>query len=410
MAGRFNDNPMKQKPVKVLFLTSDSSAVAGVGPCLADALENMDMSFIDPIVVCPWEEQGAATILPRVQSLGLPFLVRDLGKWMTAPSNYGWGHLRAFLGGLKNRVWSLASLIEREHIDLVYTNGLPCIEGALAARLTKRPHIWHLHEAIRNNPDLRSYVPAWLVEEMVGRLSASVIVNSNFLASELKRTARLAPIHIVHNGVDVTESMVVSPILVGVEVRRELGIELDAPIVLAVGTVAPRKGYSTLIKAASLVLGQYPNTTFLVAGAEVPEHAIELRLLVEQLGISNKFRFLGPRLDIPRLLAAADIFVHSAHQETFGRVLVEAMASGKPVVATCSGGPQEIVVESVTGYLVPIDGIQNMAERMTELLLSDELRSCLGEAGKQRAYEHFSVRHYASEIQNILLAAGKDVN
>jgi glycosyltransferase involved in cell wall biosynthesis len=393
--------------VKVLFITSDASAVAGVGPCLADTLEYLDRKAIDPVVICPWEGRQAATILPRLEALGFPLFTRDLGKWLPSPNIWGGRHLSRFVRGLKNRVWSLASLIEREHIDLVYSNGLPCIDGALAARLTGRPHIWHLHEAVRANPDLRSYLPARLVEELVARLSDAIIVNSAYLAREFRATERRTALRVIHNGVDVsrfTHSLTNG----GREnIRQELDLTPDTSIVLAVGTVNPRKSYETLIQAAVRVLATQPKTCFLVVGSELPEYTRSLRELAVDLGLGSAFRFLGPRSDIPQLMTAADIFVHSARQETFGRVLVEAMAAAKPVIATRCGGPEEIVVDGETGYLIAVDAPESMAERLKELLSSPEPRGRFGQAGRCLATEKFSVERYAEEVQALILEVAK---
>lgn len=397
-----------RRGIKTLFITSDASAVAGVGPCLADALEKMDRDLINPVVICPWESKGAATILPRLETLGLPLYTRNLGKWMPSPNDWGWSHLLGFGRTLKERVWSLASLIEREGIDLVYSSGLPCIDGALAARLSKRPHIWHLHEAVRNNPDLRRYVPAWLVEEFVARLSDVIIVNSSYLAGEFRRAGQRTPIKVIHNGVDVSAITRLPVAESAASVRQELGLPADARIVLAVGTVAPRKGYDNLVRAAAQVLPQVPGAAFLIAGAEVLDHAPELRALLDSLALGPAFRLLGPRQDVPRLLAAADVFVHSARQETFGRVLIEAMGAGKSVVSTRCGGPEEIVLEGETGYLVPVDEPLIMADRLVELLTSTELQRAMGEAGRQRAEDRFSVDKYAHHVmQTILDVAGR---
>lgn len=392
-----------RRRIKTLFITSDASAVAGVGPCLADALEKMDHEVINPVVICPWESKGAATILPRLETLGFPLYTRDLGKWMPSPNNWGWSHLLSFGRTLKERVWSLTSLIEREGINLVYSNGLPCIDGAIAARLSKRPHIWHLHEAIRNNPDLRRYVPAWLVEELVARLSDAIIVNSSYLAGEFRRAGQRTPIKIIHNGVDVSAISRFSVAEAAASVRQELGLPTDTRIILAVGTVAPRKGYDNLARAAAQVLLQAPGTVFLVAGVEVLDHAPELRVLLDSLALGPAFRLLGPRQDVTRLLASADVFVHSARQETFGRVLIEAMAAGKPVVATRCGGPEEIVLDGKTGFLVPVDDPKSIADRLIELLGAPELCTRLGDAGRRRALEYFSVERYATGVQDILL-------
>lgn len=395
------------RQIKTLFITSDSSAVAGVGPCLADALEHMDGARIASVVVCPHTSGRKPTILPRVEALGLPLFTRGLGSWLPSPRLWGAAHLVDFVRTLKGRVWSIATLIEEHGIDVVYSNGLPCIDGAIAARQTGRPHVWHLHEAIRRNPDLRAYLPARAIEETVARLSDAVIVNSSFLGREL-RSARLRDkTRVIHNGVDLSALASSAPADSAALVRQELNIPAGAPVVLAVGTVAPRKGYDTLARAAQQVLARAPATVFLVAGAELADYAPGLRALIASLGLQDAFRLLGPRSDVPRLLAAADVLVHSARQETFGRVLVEAMALGKPVVATRSGGPAEIVIDGETGFLVPVDQPDALAQGLLSLIKDPALCARFGEAGRRRAAEHFSVAHFAAEVERVILAVAE---
>ena len=391
------------KKIKTLFITSDSSSTAGVGPCLADALEYIDYKLISPVVICPWESAGVATILPRLEALDVPIYIRNLGSWLISPSLWGIRHLFRFIYTLKERVWALASLIEREEIELVYTNGLPCIDGAIAALLTRRPHIWHLHEAINNNPDLRAYIPSWIVQYLVGRLSNTIIVNSAFLAREFHAAGQLKPLKVIHNGVNISEFLPLPVSAELVSVRKELGLSADILIILAVGTANPRKGYDFLIKVAENVLSKQSGVCFLVAGSELEHYSTYLHDLVVDLGLEQTFRFLGPRQDIPRLMKACDIFVHCARQETFGRVLIEAMAAGKPVISTCCGGPEEIVSDGETGYLVPIDSLEVIAERVDALLRSVQLRNDFGTAGQRRVFNYFSVESYASSIQKIIL-------
>ena len=305
------------KKIKTLFITSDSSSMAGVGPCLADFLELLDYKLISPVAICPWEPAGFATILPRLEILDVPIYIRSLGSWLISPSSWGISHLFSFVYTFKERVWALASLIEREEIDLVYTNGLPCVDAAIASVLTQRPHIWHLHEAINNNSDLKAYFPSWLVQYIVGRLSSTIIVNSSFLAKEFHIAGRLKPLKVVHNGVNISQfsSLLVSS--EAISVRKELGLSVDTLIILAVGTVNPRKGYDLLIKVAARVLSKHSGVCFLISGSELENYSKYLHDLVGELGLKQTFRFLGSRHDIPRLMNACDIFVHSARQETF---------------------------------------------------------------------------------------------
>ena len=387
--------------VKVLFITSDASAVAGVGPCLADFLEQLDRERFAAFIICPHTHGRQLTILPRLEKLELPLFRRHLGAWLPSPPTWGARHLLDFFGALKPRVWAIAKLIERESIDLVYSNGLPCIDGAIAALRTGRPHLWHLHEAVRDNADLRRYLPIRVIEETVARLSDAVIVNSAFLAGHFTAPRLQSKIRIVHNGIDLDRIAAV-PDDLGQQIRQELAIPQASRIVLAVGTVAPRKGYDTLARAARQVLTHVPDAVFLIAGAQLADHTPRLTELITRLGLNEAFRLLGPRADIPSLLAAADVFAHGARQETFGRVLVEAMAAGKPVVATRSGGPEEIVVDGETGFLAPIDGHAPMADALVRLLRNPELARRMGEQGRLRAASRFSVQVYARHLTEVI--------
>jgi glycosyltransferase involved in cell wall biosynthesis len=260
-----------------------------------------------------------------------------------------------------------------------------------------------LHEAINNNPDLRAYIPSWLVQYLVGRLSNTIIVNSSFLAREFRVAGQLKPLKVVHNGVNISpfSSLLVSAEVVSV--RKELGLSADMLIILAVGTANPRKGYDVLIKVAANILSKRSGVCFLIAGSELEHYSTYLHDLVIELGLEHTFRFLGARPDIPRLMKACDIFVHCARQETFGRVLIEAMVAGKPVVSTRCGGPEEIVNDGETGYLIPVDSPEVIAERVEVLLRSVQLRNDFGKAGQRRVFNCFSVESYASSIQKIIL-------
>ena len=165
--------------INVLFLSHDSS-LYGAQLSLLGLLSRLNQCEIGSRVVAPY----AGPLTEAITDLGIPVDVRLIKHWIAAGNGAKNSRLKIaydFFSGLKPRVWALAKLIERYDIDIVYTNTVILIEGALAARITGRPHVWHLREQISDNSQLISPVPAWIVSRIVGRLSARVIVNSRYL-------------------------------------------------------------------------------------------------------------------------------------------------------------------------------------------------------------------------------------
>jgi glycosyltransferase involved in cell wall biosynthesis len=120
------------------------------------------------------------------------------------------------------------------------------------------------------------------------------------------------------------------------------------------------------------------------------------------LQLSDHFIFTGFRADVPRIMATSDIVVHSASEpEPFGRVIVEAMAAGRPVVATAAGGPLDIIEDQVTGLLVPPQNAALMAKAIQQLLQNREQATMIGQRAQQVAKERFSVEQHVTAVQRI---------
>jgi glycosyltransferase involved in cell wall biosynthesis len=143
----------------------------------------------------------------------------------------------------------------------------------------------------------------------------------------------------------------------------------------------------------------------MVVGSAIFGGALEfenhLRQLTIDLGLSQKVIFTGHRDDVHRVLSALDLLVHCSHAEPFGRVLIEAMAAGRPVVAFADGGVPEIVVHGTTGLLVPPGDEQALAEAMIELLADRDRSLRLGDEGRRRVELHFTAQQTARAIEAI---------
>ena len=129
----------------------------------------------------------------------------------------------------------------------------------------------------------------------------------------------------------------------------------DGYLIAMVGRLSAEKDYETYLQAARVITTQLPQTRFLVVGKDPDTGQARKRYLeqlADQLGLSDRVVFTGPRQDIPRIMVGLDVLVHCAHTEAFGRVLVEAMAAETPVVATAVGGIPEVIEDNQTGLLV----------------------------------------------------------
>lgn len=174
--------------------------------------------------------------------------------------------------------------------------------------------------------------------------------------------------------------------------REDFGYSPDARVVGWVGRLAPVKDCATFLRACAKVSG----AEVMIAG-DGPLRQ-ELQSQAEQLGVSAAF--LGNRSDVPRVMAAMDIFVLSSANEGFGRVLVEAMAGGLPIVATSVGGVPEVVEDGRTGALVPPGDDGAMARAIQTLLDDPDRAAAFGQAGKQRA-QQFSIEQTVEDIERL---------
>lgn len=385
--------------IRALFLSHDSR-LYGAQRSLVGLLSRLDRSEIDAMVVAPYD----GPLNDAIAAMDIPVTVRRIVHWIAAGGDARKSRLKIgqqCLSGLKARVWAMARHIENNQIDIVYTNTVISIEGALAAHITRRPHIWHLREQVNGNTQLKSPVPAWLIPYVVGRLSARAIVNSRYLGQIYARGEAKNKISVIYNGVDPAPFNL-DRTEAARSVKTELGLNPAARLVILIGAVIPRKGQMLLARAAARVTRRFPDSVFLFVGEGDADYIREIRAFGEASGKAELLRFIGWRDDIPRLLAAADVLVVAADEEPFGRTVIEAMAAGTPVVSTRCGGPEEIVIDQVTGLLVPRQDVASLA-RSIERIFGDPADAVrMSQAARDRINKHFTLDAHAEQVQTVI--------
>ena len=178
----------------------------------------------------------------------------------------------------------------------------------------------------------------------------------------------------------------------------------DSLLVGSVGELTPLKGQEEILRAASKLCRQLPNTHFIIAGVDHSrgnQHRTRLEGLIKELDLSPRVSLVGWMDDLAKLYCAIDVFVSASHTESFGLAIAEAMASGTAVVATETDGARELVEPGKTGLLVPVGDAEKLAEAILRLLSDREERARMGEPAQQAASANFSLGRMIAETERI---------
>ncbi|MCX7752084.1 MAG: glycosyltransferase [Blastocatellia bacterium] len=305
------------------------------------------------------------------------------------PLNYG-GTIRALRERLQK--WR-ARLVVSSH-------GYGHLYGGVAAWLARVPALWWQHGIASSRH---------LVDRIAVRVPARVVVTSSHFAADAHRRAfgaQRTPLRVIHPGVDVERFRSPDPQRLA-RLREELNLGRFRHLVSAVGRLEPGKGYDFFLRAAQLVSERMPDVGFLIVGEEMKGassgYGTALRALTVTLGLGARVVFAGFRREIPEVLAASDLLVHAATRpESFGLILCEAMAAGRPVIATNLGGAREIVVSGETGWLVPPADPSALAEAICALLGDAERRRAMGRAAERRVRAYFEARRMVEQFEHLL--------
>jgi len=339
---------------------------------------------------------------PQVVLLEHGPLVREVEETATQTHVIGVGRVRDILRGGK-AIARIVRLIRREGIDLVHSyNAKAHIYGGLAAAIAGVPSLYHL-QGVPKLTNSRDGVVSLLSVTIPAR---ATVACSSYVAEAFARVWHSRrQIRVIYNGVPSRVRAVGST----PSVRQEFRIPDGAPIILMATRLQRWKGVHVFLDAAAKVARSYAHVCFVVIGGALfdleKHYPLQLHQQVERLKLSEVVRFLGFRADVLRFYAAADIVVHSSiDSEPFGMVLLEAMACGKPVIASNAGGPREIVDSGVTGLLVPPGDAEHLAQAILALLRDPERRLRMGQAGAARVRELFSAERMVRQLETLYRA------
>ncbi|NHM28354.1 glycosyltransferase family 4 protein [Desulfofundulus sp. TPOSR] len=355
-------------------------ARGGMKNHLLSLLSLGDKNFFEPVVACP-----PGNMAQEIADLGVKVIPIPLAGELSPRSD--WHVMRI-----------LVDTLTAEKITILHAHSSKAgLVARVAARVARTPVVF----LTAHNSIFYEFWPSWkktafaLGERLLARFTHRILTVSEALRQELLIKEGLPPDRVVtvHNGIDP------APFRCEVDrlaVLRSLGLPPLGQLVGTIARLAPQKGVSYFLQAAAILCRDY-QVNFVVVGDGPLREALEQQ--GRALGLSGRLFFTGERRDIPRILAAMDIFVLPSITEGLPLTILEAMAAGKPVVATRVGGLPEAVIDGETGFLVPPRNPQALARALVRLLSERRKAEEMGQKGRQRVMEHFTVEAMVRKIE-----------
>jgi glycosyltransferase involved in cell wall biosynthesis len=289
---------------------------------------------------------------------------------------------------IRDRAWRLSRLIREYRPDVVHAQDAHAVSMAALALScgapSPRPQLvasrrvdFHLQ---------RHSFSRWVYRQVDGFLAASGAIRDVLIKDGIPSDR----IVVVHDGIDVARIAH----LPAVDLHQEYWLPHGAPVAINIAALVDHKGQKYLVEAMADVCRAMPDAHLIIFGEGPLRAALERQ--VHERGLDKHVLLPGFRDDVLSLAKSADLFVMSSITEGLGSTVLDAMAMGLPVVATCAGGLPEAVVDGETGLLVPVAHPQALAGGILQLLGDADLRARLGAAGRRRVAAHFDVEHLVS--------------
>lgn len=326
-------------------------------------------------------------LLGRLRALGAGTSVeRYLWGWVNGPTSFR-RRLRQALGHAVG-VLRLARLLRRVGADVVVTNTIVIPGAAVAARLLRIPHVWCIHEFGHRDHGYSFDLGFARSLHVVARLSQVVVVNSRAVAEEVERHVTPSRLRLVQYGVDVAGDPCG-------------GVRDDARLLL-VGTKSPGKGQEDAIRALALLRERGHELALRLVGGGDPRYAATLDRLARSLEIDDAVESLPVTADVVAEFTSARLALVCSRAEAFGRVTVEAMKCGAPIVGARAAGTAELIRDGWNGLLYEPGDPADLAARISLLLENPELAQRLADTARAWALERFSVERYAERFSAVL--------
>ena len=344
-------------------------AIGGAERDLIALLKTLDRHKWEPHVVCP----GTGPFREQLHAIAIPTHALSLPPWRKPLAVF---HRRSAVGRLE-------ALVNRLGPAMIHVNDIwwvPHTVRVIASHVSNPVSIVaHVRQEIE---------PAKVRRYELDRVDAVIAISRQIEQSLIAGGVSEQKVRTIYSGIDLSEKELTYD---DQAIRRMIGFPNGAVLLGTVANLFPRKGYEVMLRALPAIVRAIPTVHYVIVGSDDHDYADRLKGLAHELKIADRVHIVGFQSPVQPFLAALDLYVHPALMEGFGIAVVEAMAMGKAVVATTTGGLPEVVAQGETGLLVPPGDVESLAATVVSLLEDRTRREQMGLCGKARAQERFSL-------------------
>ncbi len=372
-AGRLSTGP-QVVATRILYVHG-IEAIGGAERDLITLLKSLDRRKWEPHVVCP----GTGPFREQLHAHAVPTHALRLPPWRKSFA----------LFQRRSAVQRLGTFVDQLDPAMIHVNDIwwvPHTIEAIAGRPSSSvPIVAHVRQEIE---------PVKVRRYGLDRVKAVVAISRQVEQSLIAGGVSASNVRTVYSGIDLSEKPLAQD---GRAIRSTIGVTDEAVLLGTIANLFPRKGYEVMLRALPAIIRAVPSVHYVIVGSDDHNYADRLKRLAHELMIADRVHIVGFQDPVQPFLASFNLYVHPALMEGFGIAVVEAMAMGKAVVATTTGGLPEVVAQGETGLLVPPGDPESLATTVVSLLLDGVRREQMGCNGKARAQERFSLD--ASVIQ-----------
>jgi glycosyltransferase involved in cell wall biosynthesis len=380
-----SNTPKAAQKYKIAYLI-DGLSMGGAERLMVPILKHLSRDHFDPYV-CAMQSKDGNPMGDEIRALGVPVECLNQRRLRDPDAIL---RLIRYLKGIE------ADLV---HTQLEAAN----ILGNISAKLLRLPSVCTIHVIpsleVKTKTKLHQRVEWFVLRHFCDR----VISVSEEARQYYKQFSGSSPEQVttIHNGIDLSAFVDMGYPIVRGTVRAELEIPQGAKVLVTVAVLRSLKGIQFMIRALPAVLASHPNTYYVIVGSG--PHLGDLIEEAIKTGVSERVIFAGMRKDVPRLLAASDIFVLPTLTEALPTVLAEAMAAKLPIIASRVGGVPEMILDGKNGLLVEPENPDGLSSACIRLLKNPDERAAMGAAGWKTVNQRFNIERQVDHLQEVYL-------
>ena len=374
--------------MKILFVSTDYNR-SGAALAMIELAEKVKMLGNDVLLLYP----GYGDAVEEAKKRDLNYRVIRSYEWVKPLVRKE--NLRIKIKWLLKHLYNLISikqierLIKQEEIEIVHVNTLWGYVGAVAAKRTNTPYVWHMRELLEQQQKLQLRWKDY-GEKLIGNADALIAI-SKLVENNYAGRFPKDKIHLIYDGVDVDK------------MYREYHplFKYDKTKVMIAGGIRPAKRQMDVVQAIEMLINKGIDVELSVVGADNTEYAAEIKEYIKAHTLEDRIAFLGETSDVAAYWEKNDISVTSSEFEAFGRVTAEAMLTGCVVVVSNSGANEEIVTDGITGYVYELGRPDSLATAIERVLADRSKAEKCAAAGRESVKQRFGSEKNAAQVVDI---------